>query len=65
MNVIIKMECGVRNIRNQVALFRICVIQRIGVKLLYLDKSILLINVKLNIAYHSLYVFASSWVANV
>lgn len=65
MNVIIKMECGVRNIRNQVALFRICVIQRIGVKSLPLDKSILLINVKLNITYHSLYVFASSWVANV
>lgn len=59
------MECGVHNIRNQVALFRIRVIQRIVVKLLHLDKSILLINVKLNIAYHSLYVFASIWVVNV
>lgn len=53
MNVVIKMECGVYNIRNQVALFRMCVIREIGVKVLFLDKSVVLTNVKLNISYHS------------
>ena len=67
MNVTIKMECSVHYVRNQVAFFRICVIQKSGVKLLHLDQFTLLTTVKLNIACHSLYmyIFASGTVSYV